>query len=151
MKETGKYKVTNFIEEHNHTFHLSETVYMMRSQWKISEVYAGLIELASSSEIKPKAAHELMSREASGRANFGFTELDQYSYLRTRRQKNMIYGQAACLLGYFQEQLITNPSFQYAVQLDNVEYITNIFWVDVRIIAEIGAIMVENIVSLVIL
>lgn len=63
----------------------------------------------------------------------------------------MIYGQAACLLGYFQEQLITNPSFQYAVQLDNVEYITNIFWVDARIIAEIGAIMVENIVSLVIL
>ena len=48
----------------------------------------------------------------------------------------MIYGQAACLLGYFQEQLTTNPSFQYAVQLDNVEQITNIFWVDARIIID---------------
>ena len=63
VRETGKYKVTDFIEEHNHTLHLSETVYMMRSQRKISEVHAGLIELASSSRIKPKVAHELMSRK----------------------------------------------------------------------------------------
>ncbi|XP_065625239.1 protein FAR1-RELATED SEQUENCE 5-like isoform X2 [Quercus suber] len=136
VREIGKYKVTDFIEEHNHTLHLSETVHMMRSQRKISEVHAGLIELASSSGIKPKAAHELMSREAGGRANLGFTELDQYNYLRTRRQKNLIYGQAACLLGYFQEQLTTNPSFQYAVQLDNVEQITNIFWADARMIID---------------
>ena len=92
LREIGKYKVIDFIEKHNHTLHLSETVYMMRSQRKISEVHAGLIELASSSGIKPKTAHELMSREASGSANLGFTELDQYNYLRTRRQKKLIYG-----------------------------------------------------------
>ena len=127
VREAEKYKVTNFIEEHNHTLHLSETIYMMRSQRKISEVHVGLIELASSSGIKPKATHELMSREVGRRGNLGFTELDQYNYLRTRQQKNLIHGQDACLLGYFQEQLTTNPSFQYAVQLDNVEQITNIF------------------------
>ena len=127
MREVEKYKVTNFIEEHNHTLHLSETIYMMRSQRKISEVHVGLIELASSSGIKPKATHELMSREVGRRGNLGFTELDQHNYLRKRRQKNFIYGKDACLLGYFQEQLTTNPSFQYAVQLDNVEQITNIF------------------------
>ena len=93
----------------------------MRSQQKMSEVHAGLIKLASSSRIKPKAAHELMSREAGRRANLGFIELDQKNYLRTRRQKNLIYGQAACLLGYFQEQLTKNPSFQYRVQLDNID------------------------------
>ena len=134
VRETRIYKVTDFIEEHNYTLHLSETVYMMRSQRKISEVHARLIELASSSKIKPKAAHELMSREAGGRANLGFTKLNQYNYLRTRRQKNLIYGQAACKLGYFQEQLTTNPSFQYVVQLDHVEQITNIFWADARMI-----------------
>ena len=47
----------------------------------------GVIELASSSRIKPKAAHELMSRQVGGRANLGFTELDQKNYLRTRRKK----------------------------------------------------------------
>ena len=55
VREAEKYKVTDFIEEHNHTLHLSKTFYMMRSQRKISEVHAGLIELASSSGIKPKA------------------------------------------------------------------------------------------------
>ena len=80
-----------------------------------------MIELASSNRIKPKATHELMSREAGGRANLEFTKLDKINYLRTRRQKNLIYGQATCLLGYFQEQLTKNPSFQYGVQLDNIE------------------------------
>ena len=136
MREVEKYKVTNFIEEHNHTLHLSETIYMMRSQRKISEVHVGLIELASSSGIKPKATHELMSRKVGRRGNLGFTELDQHNYLRTRQKKNFIYGQDACLLGYFQEQLTTNPSFQYAVQLDNVEQITNIFWADARMIID---------------
>ena len=76
VQETGNFKVSDFVGEHNHTLHLSEIVYMMRSQQKISKVHAGLIELASSSGIKPKAAHELMSREAGGRVNLGFTELD---------------------------------------------------------------------------
>ena len=76
--------MTDFIEEHNHTLHLSKIVYMMRSQRKISKVHARLIELASSSGIKPKTAHELMSREAGGRSNLRFTKLDQYNYLRTR-------------------------------------------------------------------
>ncbi|XP_030926043.1 protein FAR1-RELATED SEQUENCE 5-like [Quercus lobata] len=38
VRETGKHKVTDFIEEHNHTLHLSKIVYMMRSQRKISNV-----------------------------------------------------------------------------------------------------------------
>ncbi|XP_065628791.1 protein FAR1-RELATED SEQUENCE 5 [Quercus suber] len=99
VRESGKFKVSDFVGEHNHTLHLSETVYMMRSQRKILEVHAGLIELAPSSGIKPKAAHELMSRKAGGKANLGFTELDQKNYLRTKWQKNLVYGQAACLLG----------------------------------------------------
>ena len=44
MRETGKYKVDNFVGEHNHTLDLSKTVYMMRSQQKILEVHAGLID-----------------------------------------------------------------------------------------------------------
>ena len=76
--------MSDFVRKHNHTLHLSKIVYMMRYQRKISEVHVGLIELASSFRIKPKAAHELMSKEVGGRANLGFTKLDQKNYLRTR-------------------------------------------------------------------
>jgi len=74
-----------------------------------------LIDLASSFGIKPKTIYELMSREAGGRANLRFTELDHKNYLGTRWQKNLIYGEAGCLLGYFQKQLTKNSSFQYGV------------------------------------
>ena len=32
VQESRKFKVSDFVREHNHTFHLSETLYMMRSQ-----------------------------------------------------------------------------------------------------------------------
>ncbi len=94
--------MSDFAGEHNHILHLPETVYMMKFQRKMSEIHARLIDLASSSGIKPKAAHELMSREARGRANLGYTDRDQQNYLRTRRQRNLMYGEAGCLLRYFQ-------------------------------------------------
>ena len=48
----------------------------------------------------------------------------------------MIYGEAGSLLRYFQQQLVHNPSFHYAVQLDIEEQITNIFWPDVKMIID---------------
>ncbi|GAV91354.1 hypothetical protein CFOL_v3_34750, partial [Cephalotus follicularis] len=36
------------------------------------------------------------------------------------------------LLRYFENQVLKNPSFFYAVQLDKEELITNIFWADTR-------------------
>jgi hypothetical protein len=101
------------------------------------EIHAFTVDLACASRISPKATHELMSKEVGGRANLGYTELDKKkNYLQTRWQKNLIYGEAGCLLNYFNEQFAKNPSFQYAVQLDNEEQITNIFWVDVRMIID---------------
>ena len=49
---------------------------------------------------------------------------------------NLIYGEAGSLLNYFQEQVNKNTLFYYAVQLDTKETITNIFWVDARMIVD---------------
>ncbi len=128
--------VSDFVREHNHILHPPEIVYMMRSQWKMSEVHAGLIDLASFLGIKPNATHELMSKEVGGRANPKYTESDQKNYLRTRRQRNLIYGEARCLLRYFQWQLSKNSSLYYAMQLDSEEKIINVFWADVRMLID---------------
>ena len=53
VQESGKFKVSDFVGEHNHTLNLSETLYMMRSQQNNSDVHAALIKLASFSRIKP--------------------------------------------------------------------------------------------------
>jgi zinc finger SWIM domain-containing protein 3 len=125
VRETGKYKVYDFVAEHNHLLHLEETIYIMRSHRKTSKVHAFEIDLACASRISPKATHALMNREAGGMANLGYTELDKKNYLQTRRQKNLIYGEVGSLLEYFQEQINKNPTFHDVVQLDIEEKVSN--------------------------
>jgi hypothetical protein len=82
--------------------HIQETVHMLRLHRKMSEVQVFAIDLACAFGISPKATHELISREVGGRVNLGYTKLDKKKKnLQTRRQKNLIYGEAGCLLKYF--------------------------------------------------
>ena len=48
----------------------------------------------------------------------------------------MIYGEAGSLLKYFQDKSVENPSFQYVIQMDCEEQITNIFWADAKMIVD---------------
>jgi zinc finger SWIM domain-containing protein 3 len=65
--------------EHNHLLHLPETRHLMASQRKISELQAFEIETADDSGIRPKAAHELASRQVGGPLNLSYTCRDLQS------------------------------------------------------------------------
>jgi len=108
----------------------------MLSQRKISEVQAFEIEVADGSGIRPKAAHELASRQVRGPMNLIYTCHDQENYLQGRRQRELAYGQAGSMLKYFQYKTSENPSFHYALQLDVEEHITNIFQADAKMIID---------------
>lgn len=47
MRIDGKFRVHEFIEEHNHSLHTPETVHMLPSQRKLSQVQADEINLAN--------------------------------------------------------------------------------------------------------
>ncbi|XP_055960382.1 protein FAR1-RELATED SEQUENCE 5-like [Mercurialis annua] len=136
VKESEKYKIHDLVVDHNHYLHLSETAHMMSSQRKISKAQAFEIDLADASGIKTKSSYELMSRHNGGKSSVGYILLDQKNYLRRKRQRDLMYGEAGSLLRYFQQQSLDNPSFFYAVQLDEDEQITNIFWADARMIID---------------
>ena len=99
----------------------------MASQRKISGLQAFEIETADDAGIGPKAAHELASRQVGGLVNLSYTLRDHKNYLRTKRQREIAYGQAGSMLKYFHDKIVENPSFQYALQMDCEEQITNIF------------------------
>jgi hypothetical protein len=61
---------------------------------------------------------------------------DHKNYLRTKRQREMAYGQAGSMLKYFLDKIAKNPSFQYALQMECDEQISNIFWADARMIID---------------
>jgi zinc finger SWIM domain-containing protein 3 len=108
----------------------------MASQRKISELQAFEIETADDAGIGPKAAHELASRQVGGPLNLSYTLRDHKNYLRTKRQREIAYGQAGSMLKYFHDKIVDNPSFHYALQMDCEEQITNIFWADAKMIMD---------------
>ena len=130
------YEVTDVVLEHNHYLQLPQTCHLMASQRKISEVQAFEIEAAEDSGIVPQAAHEFACRKAGGPFNLGYTCRDQKNYLRSKRQRELAFGQAGSMLKYFHEKIIENPSFQYSLQLDCEEYIANIFWADAKMVLD---------------
>lgn len=88
------------------------------------------------SGIGPKAAHELASQQVGGSVNLGYTHRDLKNHLRTKRQRELMYGEAGSMLKYFQDKVAENTSFHYALQLDCEEQITNIFWADAKMIID---------------
>ncbi|TVU13388.1 hypothetical protein EJB05_40441 [Eragrostis curvula] len=135
-RDSGHYILHDLVTEHNHMLQLPETTHLMPSQRKISKAQATDIDMADDSGIKPKEAHELASRYVGGISNLSYTCRDHRNYLRTKRQRELKYGEAASILRYFQNKIAENPSFQYALQLDVEEQITNIFWADAKMVID---------------
>ncbi|XP_028101772.1 protein FAR-RED IMPAIRED RESPONSE 1-like [Camellia sinensis] len=86
--------------------------------------------------IRKASAYELFCRESGRKASLGFIKLDQKNYLRSKRQKDLEYGEAGSVLQYFRKKTVKNPSFYYAVQLDCEEQISNIFWINAQMIMD---------------
>ncbi|KAL9661847.1 hypothetical protein QQ045_026675 [Rhodiola kirilowii] len=104
----GKYRIYRLCLDHNHSLHTSDTIHMMPSQRRISDIQANEIELADASGIRVKQSHEFMSKRAGGVTCTGFIEKAK-----------------------------ENPFFFYDLQLDSEEQITDIFWADAQTSEEI--------------
>ena len=94
--------------------------------------------MAVDSGLMQKASFQLMSAHTGGRTNLGYIPLDAKNYLRARRQRSMVYGEIGSLMEYFQTQLLENPSFIHAYQMDCDEQVTNVFWADAKMILDYG-------------
>ncbi|CAN6300800.1 unnamed protein product [Urochloa humidicola] len=135
-RENGTYVVHDLFVEHNHILQTAQTSHLMPSQRNISKHQAIDIEVADDSGIAPKVAHEFLGRYVGGSANLGYTHRDHKNYLRTKRQREMLYGEVGSLLKYFHDKVAENPSFQHATQMDCEEQIANIFWAGAKMIAD---------------
>ena len=76
--------------------------------------------------------------QVGGRESLGHTKVDQNNYLRTNRQKDLVYTEVGYLLKYFSDKTLKHPSFFYYIQLDNEEQITNILQADAKMIIDYG-------------
>ncbi|XP_028054601.1 protein FAR1-RELATED SEQUENCE 5-like [Camellia sinensis] len=135
-KKSKKYEVTDFFDDHNHPLHIQECVHLMPSQRKITKAQAIEADLVEASGIRLRSSFELAFRQTGGRECLGFTCQDLKNYLWTKRQRDLKFGEAGSLLVYFADKSMKDSSFHFNMQLDVEEQITNIFWVDPKMIID---------------
>ncbi|XP_026399627.1 protein FAR1-RELATED SEQUENCE 9-like [Papaver somniferum] len=106
------------------------------SHRKLNIANAAQADMADSSGIAPKEAFEFMSRQAGGHENLGFIPIDHKNYLRTKRTRKIKYGETGGVLEYLQKMQVNDPNFYSAIQVDEDDLITNIFWADARMMLD---------------
>ncbi|KAL6563674.1 hypothetical protein OROGR_002633 [Orobanche gracilis] len=94
---TGKFKVMQFVPDHN--------------------------------------GHPLV-KKVGGREKVGYLLEDLKNYLRSKRTIQMPDGDAGGLLNYLQLKQSKDPNFFNAIQVDEDDLITNIFWADGQMMAD---------------
>ncbi|KAJ4758874.1 Protein FAR1-RELATED SEQUENCE 5 [Rhynchospora pubera] len=93
------------------------------------------IHLAETSGIRPRETHELLSRQAGGVRSIGYTINDLNNCLRDKRKQAMEYGAAVAITKYFEKRTSENPFFQHFEDITENQEITNILWMDGKMIA----------------
>ncbi|XP_026666304.2 protein FAR1-RELATED SEQUENCE 4-like [Phoenix dactylifera] len=108
ITSSGKYRVTEFVPDHNHQLAAPLDIQMLKSEKLLTKV-------------QPRGC-EKASLIPAGYKN----------YLRAKRSKDMQVGDTGALLEYLQKMKGDNPSFYYAIQVDEYDQMTNVFWADAK-------------------
>ncbi|KAJ4967136.1 hypothetical protein NE237_018985 [Protea cynaroides] len=129
IQESGKWVVSGFEKEHNHELVPPDKVHCLRSHRHVSGSAKSLIDTLQGAGIGPSGIMSVLIKEYGGISNVGFTERDCRNYMRSSRQRTL-GGDTQILLDYLKHMHAQNPAFFYAVQGDEDQCMSNIFWAD---------------------
>ncbi|WCJ33355.1 FAR1-related sequence 5 [Euphorbia peplus] len=121
----GKYRVTHFEAEHNHD---NISPYDPQTLALQKELY--LAEAASQSNLgaESNSALELVNKRLDLCESLDILAMDFDNHIRSGRMRDMKRGEAGRLLRYFQRQHFENPMLFHAIQVDQDDKVSNIFW-----------------------
>ncbi|RVX12248.1 Protein FAR1-related sequence 5 [Vitis vinifera] len=105
-----------------------EWVAKLRSP-QISGPAKTLIDTLQAAGMGPRRIMSALIKEYGGISKVGFTEVDCRNYMRNNRQRSL-EGDIQLLLDYLRQMHAENPSFVYAVQGDDDQSPSNVFWAD---------------------
>ncbi|KAK9129573.1 hypothetical protein Sjap_010060 [Stephania japonica] len=125
----GKWVVQKFIEEHNHEFDRFGDMQLLRSHKQTTDDQNEQAEKVTDLGTKPKKVVH-MTRENGGNDKLGLSEQRLRSRIHKKRRKKLEKGDVQALFNYFRQMQTENPSFFYAVQVDDDDQMLNCFWAD---------------------
>ncbi|KAK8951417.1 Protein FAR1-RELATED SEQUENCE 8 [Platanthera zijinensis] len=124
--------VSKFVEEHNHPLALDKEKHLLRSNRKVSDLQGDLIRNMTGAGIKTVHAYNFLSEEVGGVENLGFSKVDAYNYVHRCKKSLVESGDSVSLLKMLQARQLDDSMFSYEVQTDELNRLTNFFWMDGR-------------------
>ncbi|KAG9454611.1 hypothetical protein H6P81_007515 [Aristolochia fimbriata] len=123
--ESGKWMIHFVEKEHSHELASTSNMQTVRSCRKLQAVAN-----KSQTDHSLDLASQPNKITSNGFSNNHVTEQDKESYIYSMQERTFSKGDVKALTEYFIRKQSENPSFFYAVEIDEEEHIRNIVWVD---------------------
>lgn len=144
-KDTNNWVVTKFVEEHNHSIVTPSKFHHLRPRRHFAgTAKSGNESLDATNDVYVSvdgnhASYE-PNRVLGSNSHVGLNHpvmtfspvFNPINYARPGSQRRTLGRDAQNLLNYFQKMQAENPGFFYAIQLDDDNRMSNVFWADAR-------------------
>jgi zinc finger SWIM domain-containing protein 3 len=97
----GKYRIVQFVVDHNHELSSPSKTHLFRSHQKVTSVQEVEIDMDLSCGINLKETVEFMAKQVGGREKLGFIHVDCKNYLKQKITRQMRVGDTGGVLEYF--------------------------------------------------
>lgn len=140
-KDSNSWVVTKFVEDHNHSMVSPSKVHYLRPRRHFAGATKNVADmLDATGEIYVSLDGNHVSYEPNHGvrsvspvdANRQARNIGLVTYIRPSTRKRTLGRDAQNLLNYFKKMQAENPGFYYAIQLDEDNRMTNVFWADAR-------------------
>ncbi|XP_058114875.1 protein FAR1-RELATED SEQUENCE 5-like [Magnolia sinica] len=126
------WEVTRFHELHNHDLMSPTKAIFLRSHRRVKPTAENYIENLSGVRVHGDNTLPSPVEGTGGLGNVGVSPRNLYNHLSTKRREGLAKGDAKTVLDYCKEMQKNNPSFFYAMQIDEEDRLCNFFWADAR-------------------
>ncbi|XP_042481306.1 protein FAR1-RELATED SEQUENCE 5-like isoform X2 [Macadamia integrifolia] len=127
LQKNGKLHVTQFLEDHTHKTEPPSKAHLFKLQRNSSVAHAAEANLTHDSGAAPSAVLE---------ETIDLYQMDNKNYLHSKRMMQIRVGDTGSVLQYLQQMQLEDPAFFYAIQVDEDDLMTNIFWADSRMVLD---------------
>ncbi|XP_073053926.1 protein FAR1-RELATED SEQUENCE 5-like [Primulina eburnea] len=132
-EKEGVWRVSIFLEEHNHEMFALDQTHLLRSARNLSHAKKSTLEAMVNAGISVSNAVSFMENEACGTQNLGFIRKDAYDHMsRLKKHTKVENGDATALIQYFIEKANKENYFYWNVQLDDDDRVMNFFFRDYK-------------------
>ncbi|PKI49722.1 hypothetical protein CRG98_029870, partial [Punica granatum] len=144
-KDTDNWVVTKFAEEHNHSIVTPSKFHHLRPRRHFAGTMKNVTESVDArndvhvsidgSNVSYEPNKVMRSNSPVGPTHPVMTfnpVFSHFNYFRPGCQRRTLERDAQNLLNYFRKMQAENPGFFYAIQLDDDNRMTNVFWADAR-------------------